>query len=263
MNELKLRTIVGKPEAQDVLERELGETDPLKLQLEKDRLHALLKEKDNGISGDEREIGSLNQRLSQMAQDKKLGELLFKQRQLREEQADATKRWTSLVVCRYLLEQARGIYERERQPQVIRESDTFLKTMTNARYRLVSPVGEMSVQLEDTAYCRKEETMWSSGLADQVYLAIRFGLVRAFGSHAEPLPVILDDVLVKFDPIRQLGAAKVILDFARKQQVLLFSCHPEIKEIIEEAHKNFQFGDLKVTCFTLSDGVINRIPGSN
>jgi len=263
MNELKLLTIVGKPEAQDVLERELGETDPLKLQLEKDRLHALLKEKDNGISGDEREIGSLNQRLSQMAQDKKLGELLFKQRQLREEQADATKRWTSLVVCRYLLEQARGIYERERQPQVIRESDTFLKTMTNSRYRLVSPVGEMSVQLEDTAYRRKEETMWSSGLADQVYLAIRFGLVRAFGSHAEPLPVILDDVLVKFDPIRQLGAAKVILDFARKQQVLLFSCHPEIKEIIEEAHKNFQFGDLKVAYFTLSDGVINRIPGSN
>ena len=257
-DEIALRTIVGTSEAQGALETELRETEPLQLQAEKDNLERRLKEVTDALSLDEREVGSVNERLAQMSRDGKLGELLFEQRTLQQQLSDATKRWATLVVCRHLLEEARGVYERERQPQVIVEAGRFLEIMTNSRYRLMSPVGEGSIQLEDVALRRKQENVWSSGLADQVYLAIRLGLAREFGRHAEPLPVILDDILVRFDPSRLLGAARIILEFAKEQQVLLFSCHPEFKDVIERACRDSQLLEVVVSHYNISDGMISR-----
>lgn len=257
-NERTLRTLAGTPDAQAALEAELSKADPLELQAEKERLETRLKEVTEAISHDDRVDAVLKDRLTQMAQDEKLGELLLEQRSLQEQLAAATQRWATLVVCRHLLEQARGVYERERQPQVIKEAGIFLNTMTRGRYKLVSSVGEDSIQLEDTSLKRKDENSWSAGLADQVYLAIRLGLAREFGRHTEPLPVILDDVLVKFDPRRRRRAAEVILEFSSSQQVLMFSCHPEFKEIIEQVRQEPLYQETPVSYYTITDGVVVR-----
>jgi len=255
-DELTLRAIAGTPEAQSALEIELTNSEPLQLQAEEDQLRQQLKELTDAISKDEREVGGLNERIAQMGQDRQLSELLLEQHILQEQLSDAIKQWAVLAVCRHLLGQACEIYERERQPQVIQEAGKFLDIMTSSRYRLLSPVGESSIYLEDAMLRRKEEA-WSSGLADQVYLAIRLGLAREFSRHAEPLPIIFDDVLVRFDPARQLNATKVMLEFARKQQVLLFSHHPEIRDIVTELHKS-NFCDVTVTYYTICDGMIDR-----
>ncbi len=135
-----------------------------------------------------------------MEQDRQLSELLLQQRTVQAQLTDATRRWATLVVCRHLLDKARGVYERERQPLVIKEADRFLNTMAHGRYRILAAVGEDGVHLEDRSLARKDEVTWSAGLADQVYLAIRLGLAREFGRHSEPLPVILDDVLGEIRP---------------------------------------------------------------
>ena len=254
-----LYRIAGTREAQAALEEELSRTDPLELQGEKERLQTRLQELSSLISADDQEIGDLKGKLKAMEQDEQLSDLLFQQRMVREQLAGATRRWATLVICRHLLEEARGVYERERQPQVIREADRFLNTMAHGRYRLLAAVGEDGVHLEDKSLARKEEVAWSAGLADQVYLSVRLGLAREFGRHSEPLPVILDDVLVKFDPARRKNAARVILEFAREQQVLLFSCHPEILDLIAAVHRDPRHQETALTCFAIADGVINRI----
>ena len=256
-SEIALRTLAGTEAAQASLEEELSQTDPWALQAEKEILQVRLSELTDSLFKDSQQVGDLNRRLADLAQNKKLGELLLEQRTLKEQLAEATRRWATLMVCRHLLEQARSVYERERQPQVIQEADRFLNTMAQARYRLVSAVGEGSIQLEDRlSLGRKEEICWSAGLADQVYLAIRLGLAREFGRHLEPLPVILDDVLVKFDPTRRAKAAQVILEFSRGQQVLLFSCHPEFREIFARVRHDLQYRDALIACYTIADGVI-------
>jgi uncharacterized protein YhaN len=69
----------------------------------------------------------------------------------------------------------------------------------------------------------------STGTQQQLYLAMRLAYVtvqnRAPG--AEPLPLIMDEVLVNFDPERAQRTAELILDVARENQVLVFTCHPE------------------------------------
>jgi uncharacterized protein YhaN len=252
--------MAGTREAQAALEEELGRTDPLELQGEKERLQARVEELSHLISADDQEIGDLKGKLKSMEQDEQLSDLLFQQRKVKEQLTDATRRWATLVICRQLVDEARGVYERERQPQVIQEADRFLHTMAHGRYRLLAAVGEDGVHLESKrSQARKEEVVWSAGLADQVYLAIRLGLAREFGRHSEPLPVILDDVLVKFDPSRRANTARVILEFAREQQVLLFSCHPEFMDIMAAAHWDPRYQETPVACFAIADGVIKRI----
>jgi uncharacterized protein YhaN len=258
--ETALYRMAGTREAQAALEEELSRTDSLELQGEKERLQAGVKELSSLISADDQEIGDLKGKLKSMEQDEQLSDLLFQQRTVKEQLTEATRRWATLTVCRHLLEEARGVYERERQPQVIREADRFLHTMAHGRYRLLAAVGEDGVHLEDhRSLARKEEVAWSAGLADQVYLAIRLGLAREFGRHSEPLPVILDDVLVKFDPSRRLNTARVILEFAREQQVLLFSCHPEFVDLIAAVRRDDRHQETALACFAIADGVINRI----
>jgi uncharacterized protein YhaN len=257
--EIALHTLAGTREGLAALEEELAHTDPLDLQDKKARLTTRLKELEESIPGDDQAIGDLKGKLQLLEQDEQLGALLFQQRTLEEQLAEATRRWATLAVTRHLLEEARGVYERERQPQVIREADRFLNLMAHGRYRLLAAVGETGVHLEDRTLARKEEVVWSAGLADQVYLAIRLGLAREFGRHAEPLPVILDDVLVKFDPRRRANAARVILECAREQQVLLFSCHPEFLDTLRAIRRNPPYQDTAVAGFAIADGVISQI----
>lgn len=254
-----LRRMAGTREAQLALEEELSRTDPVELKTEKAGLIERLMDLEKAISQDDQEIGDLKGRLKLMEQDRQLGNLLLQQRTVQAQLAEATRRWATLAVSRHLLEKARNVYERERQPLVIREAGRFLHTMAHGRYRILAAVGEDGVHLEDRSLARKEEVTWSAGLADQVYLAIRLGLAREFGRHTEPLPVILDDVLVKFDPSRRAKAARVILDFAREQQVLLFSCHPEFLDIIESVRRSPDFQKPAVAAFVINDGIINPI----
>ena len=251
-----LRSIAGTDEDQLNLETELNKTRPIELKADQDQLQTHLKEIEELISADLREIGGIKERLSSLANNDLLGELLLHTNSIRVQLLQATKRWVRLIVCRHLLEQAQGIYERERQPRVMQRANGYLAKMTFEQYRILSPLGEHTIHLEDTKLDRKGEHAWSSGLADQVYLAIRLGLIQEFGCHRERLPIILDDVLLKFDPNRQLGTAGIIIELANENQIFIFSCQPDIANVIEETFKSYNTNKCGFLKYTISDGAI-------
>ncbi|MEJ5328705.1 MAG: AAA family ATPase [Desulfobaccales bacterium] len=251
---LKLTTIAGAESLREELEAELAATDPVALAQEEGELDRRLTELTETISEEERKVGSLTRELEQLAAERRLGELLQERAGLEEQAARLSRRYVILALSRHLIEAARQVYEREHQPRVIAEADRFLKLMTHNRYRLFAPVGDGGVRLEDAAHRHKEEVQWSAGLADQVYLAVRLGMAREFGRHSEPLPLILDDVLVKFDPRRRQGAARVILECAREQQVLFFSNHPEMVQIFRDAAQEPAFQGVPLRYLQLEAG---------
>jgi uncharacterized protein YhaN len=67
----------------------------------------------------------------------------------------------------------------------------------------------------------------SRGTREQLYLSLRFGLIREFGERTERLPVVVDEVLVNFDPKRAGRAARAFAELANTNQVLVFTCQPE------------------------------------
>lgn len=78
---------------------------------------------------------------------------------------------------------------------------------------------------------RIPEKQWSSGTADQVYLAIRLSLAMAFSRQIEPMPIILDDILVRFDEQRQQEALRFLADLGKTEQIFLFTCSKETRDL--------------------------------
>jgi uncharacterized protein YhaN len=90
-----------------------------------------------------------------------------------------------------------------------------------------------------------DATYLSRGSVEQLYLCLRLGLAETFAERAEALPIILDDVLVNFDPGRAASVAEVLAETAERHQVLLLTCHPHLEELVCSAAPETQVVQLE------------------
>ncbi|MCP4396425.1 MAG: hypothetical protein GY801_03805, partial [bacterium] len=70
----------------------------------------------------------------------------------------------------------------------------------------------------------------SNGTRDQLYLALRLASLEKYMENSEPMPFIVDDILVDFDDERSEAALKALADLSRKTQVILFTHHSRVVE---------------------------------
>ena len=77
---------------------------------------------------------------------------------------------------------------------------------------------------------RRVEAM-SEGTADQLYLALRLAYLSSWAEKHEPLPLILDDVLMAFDDDRAAAAMHAFASLAPKTQIILFTHHRHIVDL--------------------------------
>ena len=98
---------------------------------------------------------------------------------------------------------------------------SFFYNVTDKRYnRLYAPIGEKKIMVVDAAGNTKQPHELSRGTREQLYLALRFGLIRDLGEHTERLPVVIDEVLVNFDPYRARLTAQSLELLARTKPSL-------------------------------------------
>ncbi len=104
--------------------------------------------------------------------------------------------------------------------------------------RVVSDKGnpvESSLSILDSRENVKPAEVLSTGTAEQLYLCLRLGLAREYSSRTVPLPFVMDDVFVNFDPERAERVAEVLLDTAKESQIILLTCRPETVEAVRAA----------------------------
>jgi uncharacterized protein YhaN len=68
----------------------------------------------------------------------------------------------------------------------------------------------------------------SSGTRDQLYLALRLASLEKYMDSAEPMPFIVDDILVHFDDDRAQATLGVLAGLAQRTQVILFTHHARL-----------------------------------
>jgi uncharacterized protein YhaN len=181
------------------------------------------------------ETGRVEERIAMMEKSEERSRALSRQETILAKIDEAAEQWAVITLCRALLDETRKVYETERQPEVLRQASTFFNLMTEARYtRVIAPLDGGDIQVERADNSRLGPQLLSRGTAEQLYLAMRFALVREYANHVDPLPVVFDDIFVNFDPGRTRTSIKALRELCKTHQVLLFTCHPHLVKLVEE-----------------------------
>ncbi|MBY0549699.1 MAG: AAA family ATPase [Candidatus Obscuribacterales bacterium] len=135
--------------------------------------------------------------------------------------------WIRLTMAESLLVRARKRFETESQPQVIAAASQIFSKITDGKYtRIQADSKAKTIDAITADHKPVSSTVLSTGAREQLYLALRFAFIQHRAASCEPLPVIMDDILVNFDYHRALRAIGAIQELSETHQVLFFSCHP-------------------------------------
>ena len=172
-----------------------------------------------------------------MAQDRRLTEKRLELATVDQQLREAVERWQVLSTCAVALESVRAVFERDRQPEVLREASTYLAELTAGRYRRIwTTLGGRALSVDDGDGNALAVDVLSRGTREQIFLSLRLALVTAYARRGIRLPVVMDDVLVNFDVTRAKAAVAVLAEFARAgHQLLVFTCHEHLARLFHEA----------------------------
>ena len=214
----------------------LASSDPGRLNEESTGLSELHREMADRRDALREERGGIDTELAQLTGEEESSALRIRRNALEEQLREHAREWSRLTIAETLLEKTRQKFEQERQPSVIRHAQEFFSGVTGQRYqRLYAPIGEQTITVTDAAGASKQPAELSRGTREQLYLALRFGLIREFGEHAERLPVVVDEALVNFDPERARLAAESFAQLSETNQVLVFTCHPATADMFAQS----------------------------
>ncbi|WP_332692928.1 AAA family ATPase [Halalkalibacter lacteus] len=74
----------------------------------------------------------------------------------------------------------------------------------------------------------------SDGTTDQLYLALRIASIEKYVKENEPIPFIVDDILVHFDDERSKETLKILIDLSKQTQIIFFTHHYRLIELMKE-----------------------------
>lgn len=83
----------------------------------------------------------------------------------------------------------------------------------------------------------------SSGSRDQLFLALRLATLAWRAESGEPMPLVLDDILINFDDRRSRATLELLGELAETTQVILFTHH---HRIVEEARAALGAGEVVI-----------------
>jgi uncharacterized protein YhaN len=174
------------------------------------------------------EAGALRNRRAEMERDAAATEQRQRHADVQARLEAAAERWTVLALAHDMLARSRAAYEEAHRPAVVQAAERHFAEWTDGRYRrIIAPLGRPIEGVERSDGVHVSLAGLSRGTSEQLYLALRFGLVEHFGDTSkEPLPIVMDDILVNFDADRAARAARSIEELAKGCQVIYFTCHP-------------------------------------
>jgi len=150
------------------------------------------------------------------------------------------EQYARLKIASKILNQAIERYRNKSQEPILKRTTELFKQITGGSFQGVRaefddtgqpvlvgvrPGGKEIVPVEGM----------SDGTADQLYLALRLAGLQDYLERNEPIPFIVDDILIKFDDDRAVAALRALEGLSEQTQVIFFTHH---RHLLELARKN-------------------------
>jgi uncharacterized protein YhaN len=151
---------------------------------------------------------------------------------------DGVERYVRLRLAALLLRRQIERYRVSHQgPLLSRASDLFAQLTLGSFAALEADYNEQDkpVLVGVRADGRRVDVRgMSDGTCDQLFLALRLASLEQYLAGNEPLPFIVDDILIQFDDRRAEAALQVLAELSTKTQVIFFTHHWRLVELAQK-----------------------------
>ena len=149
-----------------------------------------------------------------------------------------TERYIRVKLAYKILREEIERYRAENQDPVLKIASRYINDLT------LGSIGNLRTDIDDQGQPVligvRPNGSWvrvdgmSSGTRDQLYLALRLATLEWRVQSNEPMPFIVDDILINFDDERSKATLKALANLAEKTQVILFTHHSQIIETAKD-----------------------------
>ncbi|WP_416149171.1 AAA family ATPase [Salipaludibacillus sp. HK11] len=206
--------------------------EPIDESVELERLNELSGELEGEKNRLVTELSQLRVGLRQLEEDGTYEEQLQRFTALKEKVNDLAREWAVFKTSQYMIGKVKAIYEKERQPAVLKRAQLIFAELTDNRYPyLFAPLGEERFLVEREDGQRFDPGDLSRGTCELLYLSIRLALATE-ESTKKNFPFFLDETFVNMDKDRRSSVLTFLNELSKDRQILFFTCHESIiKEI--------------------------------
>ena len=206
-----------------------GEDFPTDLASARGRLEALAEEVESTAAAVQRDRSLLEQADTVATVDLLESELA----RLRTEREDLRRERDRLWLLGRITRVAEMRFREAHQPALVQRAEALLARLTRGRYDTLV-LGDdrdpeaLQVRGPHLPGHLPVESPLSTGTREQIWFALRMAVVDLVEGGGEPLPLVLDELLVNWDPVRQGAALDTLAELARDRQIFLVTCHPAL-----------------------------------
>ncbi|OHB88082.1 MAG: hypothetical protein A3D13_00600, partial [Planctomycetes bacterium RIFCSPHIGHO2_02_FULL_40_12] len=240
--EIQLARLIGSaPEIEKFKEEVTAETDPMTTDQSIEKLENEITQLEGELSGITQNIGAKKNQISELEKNERLGGLRLEEENLKARLQEAISEWSVNAMCYTLLNKAMTIYEKERQPFVLKHAGRYLDKITEGRYiRVIKKAEGNKLVVETPEGLQKSVNALSRGTAEQLYLSMRLAFIKEYANRVGTLPIIVDDILVNFDPQRAKTTIRLLNEISKENQIIMFTCHPNTLDLCKKEIKDFK-----------------------
>ncbi len=173
---------------------------------------------------------------SGMAGDDEVARLADDAQQIISELRVLAERYVRTKVADRVLRDQIEQYRHQHRDPILTKASHYFSRLTCEAFSEISTTLDESDQAVLVAIRSTGERLliegMSDGTRDQLYLALRLATLEHYAETSEPLPFIVDDILIQFDDDRSSATLNTLAEFSSRTQVILFTHH---RQVVEQA----------------------------
>ena len=133
--------------------------------------------------------------------------------------------YDAITLAMDALQSADAALQSRFSPALSRCAGELFSRLTGGKYERVLLDRAFGAQTGEAGEAVAHDAQYLSlGALDQLYLAVRLAICKTVLPQSDPIPLVLDDALVRFDDARCRAALELLLEESRTRQILLFTC---------------------------------------
>jgi uncharacterized protein YhaN len=225
------------------LQELVGEADhinPDSLKVELEEIQRELEEIEPRRSKLEQEHGVVKKEFEEKIQGSNTASVLAEQKKesMLAEMAALTDQYVQLKLAATLLQKGIEHYRSQNQDPIIKRASELFERLTLQSFTGLTVDYDEKDQPVLMGVRENGDKVsidgMSDGTTDQLYLALRVASIEKYAHENEPVPFIVDDILVHFDDTRSKETLRILLELSKKTQIIFFTHHYRLVEIIRE-----------------------------